>query len=398
MDDKCILAIDIGTSNIKVFVGKIGIDGNVTIAGSGTMATKGVAKGVISDLQLLAKSIEQAVDCAVLATDLSVKDAYIGVGGMELRSSNGVGSIALLSPGSITLDDMERVYQAAALVTVPDDHEVLHILPKRIFVDKKRTNELPIQEKGSHLEVEAHVVSIPKVMFGNLVKMIENLGINVIGIVANAIAVTETIVPAPADNFLMIDIGAGITEVVLYRDKHVELVTALPLGGNYITNDIMQGLAVSWEHAEEIKKYYAKLSNELRGKKTVLDCNAYDTTDKHVSYDFLYEIVESRICELVYLIYDHSKVFLAEHKIEKVLLTGGCGSMPSFTQSIETTFGVPVEFINTQELPFEYNSPRSTACYGILKYAGKHLPKPQAELESNFWRLLIGKCKSFFNN
>lgn len=398
MNDKYILGIDIGTSNIKVFVGRIGIDGHIAVVGSGEMVTEGFVKGVISNSKLLAKSIEQAVDCTVMATNLSIKDAYIGIGGMEIRAVNSIGSIAPSVPDNITLDDLNYVYRAAALVAAPDDDEVLHVLPQKFFVDKQRINGLPLQEKGSHLEVEAHIVSIPKLILNDLVKEIEYLGINIIGVVANAIAITETMITAPTENFMVIDIGAGTTDLVMYKDGHVHLITALPLGGNYITSDIMQGLSISWEHAEEIKKYYAKLNKELRGQETILDCNAYNTTDKHVAYDFLYEIVESRICELVHLIHDHSKIFLAENKIQKVYLTGGCGTMLSFAQNIETIFGVPVEFVNSKELPLEYNSPRNTVCYGILKYAGKNLPKPQVTLKSNSWRSLIRKCRSFFSN
>ncbi|MDF2635707.1 MAG: cell division protein FtsA [Pelosinus sp.] len=399
MEGKYILGIDVGTSNIKVLLGKIGIDESIEIAGSGSMPTEGFTKGVISNSQILAQSIAQAVDCTSLATNLSVKEAYIGIGGMELSAVNSIGSITPAVPNNITLDDMRRVYHAATLVAaIPDEHEILHVLPQKFFVDKQRRNGLPLQEKGSHLEVEAHIVSIPKLVLNNLVKDIEDLGIHVNGVIANAIAVTETITPVSAGNFLVMDIGAGTTELVLYKDGHIYLSTALTLGGNYITNDIMQGLDISWEHAEEIKRYYAKLDKQLRGQEIILDCNAYNTTDKHVSYDFLYDIVESRICELVYLIHDHIKVFLEENKLEKIFLTGGCGAMPSFVQNVEATFSMPVEIAIPQELLLEYSSPRNTACYGILKYAVKNLPKPQATLASSSWRLLMSKCRKFLKN
>lgn len=398
MDGKYILGIDIGTSNIKIFVGEIALDGHVTIVGSGQMTTNGLEKGVISNSNQLVKSIEQAVDCAVMATNISVKNAYIAIGGMELKAVNSIGSIAPSIPSNITIDDVNRVYRAAALVAIPDDHEMLHIFPQKIFVDKQRSIGLPLQEKGAHLEVEAHVVSISKLTLKNLIEEIETLGIHVVGVIANAVAITEATIPVPDETFLVIDIGAGSTELILCQEGQLYFTTALSLGGNYITSDIMQGLDISWEHAEEIKKYYAKLNKQLKGQEIILDCNAYGTTDKHVSYDFLYKIIESRICELVYLMHEHSKIFLAENKIEKVFLTGGCGTMPGFVQSVEATFGIPVEVVALQELPLEYRAPENAACYGILKYAGKNLPEPQVAQESNLWRSLLSKCRSFFKN
>jgi cell division protein FtsA len=398
MEGKYILGIDIGTSFIKVLVGKVEIDGNVLIAGSGTAPTEGFAKGIISDSKQLARSIKQAVDCANMATDISLKDAYIGIGGGEITAVNGVGSIAPLCPNKITLDDMSRVYRAAALVVVPDEHEVLHVLPQKFFIDKQRCDSLPLHEKGSQLEVEAHIVSIPKLVLNSLVNDVEKLGINVIGVVANSIVVTENIAPMLTEDCLFMDIGAGTTELVLYQDKHIVLSASLSLGGNYITNDIVQGISSCWDHGEEIKKYYAKLDKQLRGQEIILDCNAYNTVDKHIPYDFLYDIVESRICEIVYLIHDYLKVALMENKIEKVFLTGGCGAMPSFVQNIEATFGIPVEVVNPKNVSLEYISPRNTTCCGILKYAGKNLPKSQVIPDSNVWCLLRSKCKKFFNS
>jgi cell division protein FtsA len=398
MDGKYILGIDIGTSFIKVFVGKLEIGGGVLIAGSGTIPAEGFTKGMISDSKRLAKSIKQAADCAIMATNISVKDAYVGIGGGGITAVNGVGSIAPLHSNKITLDDMSRVYRAASLVAVPDDHEVLHVLPQKIFIDKQRRDLLPLHEKGSHIEVEAHVISMPKLVLNSLVNDIEQLGINVIGVVANSIAITENIAPALIENCLFMDIGAGTTELVLYQEKQIVLSASLSLGGNYITSDITQGLSICWEHGEEIKKYYAKLDRQLRGQEIVLDCNAYNTADKHIPYDFLYDIIESRICEIVYLIHDYLKVVLAENKVEKVFLTGGCGAMPSFAQNIETTFGIPVEVVIPKDVSLEYISPGNTACCGILKYAGKNFPKTQVIPSSNVWGSLRSKCKRFFNS
>lgn len=398
MDGKYILGIDIGTSFIKVVVGTLENGGDFLIAGSGTSPAEGFTKGVISDSKRLASSIKQAVDCAIMATNISVKDAYIGIGGGEITAINSVGSVAPLHPNNITLDDMSRVYRAAALVAVPDDHEVLHVLPQKIFVDKQIRDLLPLHEKGSHLEVEAHIVSMPKLVLNSLVNDIEQLGINVIGVVANYIAITENIAPMLIENCLFMDIGAGTTDLVLYGGRHIILSASLSLGGNYITSDIMQGLSICWDHGEEIKKYYAKLDKQLRGQEIVLDCNAYNTADKHIPYDFLYDIIESRICEIVYLIHDYLKVMLAEHKIEKVFLTGGCGAMPSFVQNIEATFGIPVEVVFPKNVSLEYISPGNTACCGILKYAGKNLPKIQVVPDGNVWCILKSQCRKFFNS
>ncbi|MBC8016447.1 MAG: cell division protein FtsA [Sporomusaceae bacterium] len=395
MVNRNVLGIDVGTSHIKVFIGKIDSDGRVLIAGSGTAPTIGFLKGVITDVEALAQSISQAVDCAIMATNISIKDAYIGIGGVEISSVSSIGSVAPSSTDVITHEDINRLYKAAVLTGVSDDHEVLHLLPKKFFVDKKRQVELSLQQKCTHLELEAHIITMSKSTVHKLINALESLGINVVGIVANSIVATQLLPTADKQNYLFMDVGAGTTELTLYRDRQIYLSTSLPLGGDYITNDIMKGLSISHNHAEEVKKYYAKLDSNLRGQNIILDCNDYGTTDKQISYDFLNEIIESRIDEIVFLVYDYVKEIIAAEKIEKILLDGGFGAMANFSDSVERIFGLPVEVVALQELPAEYASPSNITCYGVLTYAANNIAD-MPRTNNNPWRSLVSKFKKFF--
>ena len=395
MVNRNVLGIDVGTSHIKVFIGTVDMDGRLLIAGSGTAPTAGFVKGAITDVEALALSISQAIDCAVMATNISIKDAYIGIGGVEISSTSSIGSIAPSSTHVITHEDINRLYQAAVLAGVPDDHEVLHLLPKKFFVDKKRQVELSLQQKCTHLELEAHIITMPKIIFHKLVSAVESLGIHVVGIVSNPIVAAQVLPTVNNQNYLFMDVGAGTTELILYRDRQIYLSASLPLGGDYITSDIMKGLNISHNHAEEVKKYYAKLDSNLRGQNIILDCNDYGTTDKQVSYDFLNEIIESRIDEIVYLVYDYVKDTVVADKIEKVFLAGGCGAMANFSDGVERVFRLPIEVVTLQELPAEYARSSNIACYGVLTYSANNMPDTPL-MGNRTWRSLVSKCKKFF--
>ncbi|MBC8014150.1 MAG: cell division FtsA domain-containing protein, partial [Sporomusaceae bacterium] len=179
------------------------------------------------------------------------------------------------------------------------------------------------------------------------------------------------------------------------RDRQIYLSASLPFGGDYITRDIMKGLGISHNHAEEVKKYYAKLDSNLRGQNIILDCNDYGTTDKQISYDFLNEIVESRIDEIVFLVYDYVKDIVIADKIEKIFLAGGCGAMANFSDGVERIFGMPVEVVTLQELPAEYASTSNITCYGVLTYAANNMPDMPLT-NSNPLRSLVSKFKKFF--
>lgn len=401
MDNRNILGIDIGTSAIKVFIGTIAVDGSILIAGSGTMPTTGFVKGVITDINALAMSIHQAVECAMMATDIVIHDAYLGIGGIELSSITSIGSIAPLNAEGITQEDINRVYQSAILASVPDTHEVLHILPNTFFVDKQRKMDIPLGERCAQLEVEAHIVMISKTVVTALVNAIENFDIHIIGVVANSIVAMQTLPRTSTSLTLFMDVGAGTTELILYRGQEIYYSISLPLGGDYITNDIMQGFTISYNHAEEIKKYYGKLDKKLRGQNIILDFNDYGTTDKQFAYDFLYDIIESRIEEIIYLIKESLKSTCLEDDIEVVFLTGGCGAMPSFADNAEKLFGVPIQVVTSKDLPLEYVSSVNVACYGVLTYAMNNrpnIPNEQVADNHNSWQLLLSKFKKIFNS
>jgi len=398
MDNGHVLGIDIGTSMIKVFIGTLAMDGGVLIAGSGTMPTTGFTKGIITDFEALAMSIKQAVECAVVATSISVKNAYIGIGGIEINSLNSVGSIGLSIRDAITHEDINRLYQAAVLVGALDEDEVLHILPRNFVLDKQQQLDVPLQQKCAHLEVEAHLVTIPKIVMNKLIDAIEKLGINVIGVVANSVVAMQTLPAISTQKTLFMDIGAGTTELILYRGREIYFSTSMPLGGDYITSDIMKGFSISYNHAEEIKKYYGKLDKNLRGQNIILDCNDYGTTDKQFAYDFLYDIIESRIDEIISLIKDPLKSIALEEDIEMIFLTGGCGAMPSFADGVKKMFGVTVEVVTSNELPLEYVSPANVACYGVLTYAVNNIPDGQVVSNNNTWQSLLSRFKKLFNS
>ncbi|WP_378951990.1 cell division protein FtsA [Pelosinus sp. sgz500959] len=398
MDNRYILGIDIGTSTIKAFIGNKMKDGTVFVAGNGTMPTVGIAKGTITDVEQLAMAISQAVECAVMATHISVKDAYIGIGGVELSSISGIGSISLSTTDVIIHDDIERVYQAAILASIPDDHEVLHILPKSFLVDKQRQTHLPLQQQCSHLEVEAQIVSMPRESVYKLIDTVERLGIHIVGVVANHIVASQVLSNISTENYVFMDIGAGTTELMVVRDGQVHLSAALALGGHYITSDIMNGFEITYQHAEEIKRYYSKLDKNLRGKNIILDCNGYGTIDKQFSYDFLYDIIESRIEEIVYLIHEHLKSTMELSKFDKILLTGGCSAMLDIRDHIQKLFGIPVEEVNLEELLPEYANHTNLACYGVLTYAVNHIPDAPVASSHNAWRTLVSKFKNLLTS
>ena len=378
-----ILGIDIGTSYVKVLAGTVDENENVVVIGAGSVPAEGVSQGNIIDVQALAKAVKQAVDCVNIVTRCSYERTYIGISGLEVSAIFGTGSVATKKAGKINRKDIERACQASAFSLINDDRQILHISPICFWVDGQKQNDLPLDRYGTSLKVDTHIVTGAKTKITEIIAALEESGLPITGVIVNYIVSQAVIQQNERTQYLFMDMGAGTTDVVLHHQGHISISASLPLGGEYITGDISQGLVVSRVHAEEIKRYYARLDENLYGQGIVLDCNDYGTTDKHIPYDFLHVIIESRVDEIVGIVYDYLASALLGQSITKIFFTGGCALMPSIIRSIEKRFGVPVEILLPSTLPKEYANPSNTACLGILHYAVTQLPVKVDE--SNVW-------------
>ncbi len=393
MNKKTILAIDVGTGMVKVFAGRLQVNGSVEILGSGAAPTVGYDKGVITDINALAHSIRQAVDCVIMAVDSQPTDCvYLGISGSALAMQNSIGSIAPANSETVTQKDIERACTAAMFAVVNNDCEKLHVFPVKQTIIKP----------DAALEVEAHVISARKEVLHDLTQTLATNNLKLNGIVASSVVAAEAMkreLPSQKNNFIFIDIGAGTADLVIYAGGKLCFSASLPLGGDYITNDLMQGLSVNRSHAEEIKRYYSRLSPELRNQGVILDCNDYGTTDKHISFDFLYDIIECRVEEIVALLYEAIKPLLAKHltetgqTLEAVYLTGGVGAMPSMVSCIAKVFQIHTEIIMPIHCAVEYANPANTVCYGILTYGANDVASEPEAGGSSSWNGFINKAK-----
>lgn len=391
MATKGILGVDVGTGSVKVLAGTADGAGNIVVKGSGAGPSAGFRKGLVTDATALAAAIKEAVDCATMVAGMPHFDVYLGIGGSDITSINSIGSVAPASSRGITGEDLERACTAAGVIAVPDDRRVLHVLPVNYWVDGELQTDVPLDLPGTRLEVECHIVTMSQSLFDELTDALHAIGVHTAGVVANAIVGTLAVVPDTGFNeCLMIDIGAGTTDLVLYNRGAITASASLPLGGDYITGDIAQGLGVSSIHAEEIKRYYGKLDKALLGQGTVLDCNDYGTTDLHVAYDFLYNIVESRVEEIVSMVHGYFDSVLAGNQVNQILLTGGSALLPSVRHEVEKTFVIPVYPAQLEGfMPLEYAHQSNTASYGILSYAAK--VNKNVVKEAGAWRSLWKK-------
>lgn len=372
MDIQRILVMDIGTASIKVFIADIHQQ-DITIHDHGSVVSQAFKKGEISDALSLGASIRQAVECTKSSEDDKIDAVIVGIGGMQISSQFALGGITIKN-GYVSKTDITQVNNAAVLSAATAELEVLHMIPKHYRLDGCVCEKIPLGKSASVLECECSLITVSKGTLEELKSAMQAAEIKVDYFVANIFAIHELMEPAvEEDSYILMDLGAGTVDFIVYEHRNFVKAGSLPIGGCYISQDLMQGTLLDAEHAEKLKCYFGKLDPALRGQNIILDCSDENMQDKNVQYDFIYDIIDSRVNELVNIIYEALSIDLIDRDIKSIYLTGGSSLLYNFTNCLQAKFDMEVKPLDIKAVPAEYRTPSNLALYGMVQYARQRL-------------------------
>lgn len=259
--DKTVAGIDVGSSKITTLIASSTKKGPLTVVGVSTVPSRGIKKGQIVDIDEAVAAINDCLEAAERMAGYKVTSALVSVGGSHIASLNSRGVVAVAgSDNEIGEDDVRRVTEAARAVSIPSSREIIHVIPRDFIVDSQEGIKDPVGMTGVRLEVETHIISGASTSMRNLVKCIQQVGVDVEDLVFSGIASGESTLNDTEKELgvALVDIGGGTTDVCLFVDGSIAHSVVLPIGGKNITNDVAIGLRCSLESAEAIKLFLSK--------------------------------------------------------------------------------------------------------------------------------------------
>ena len=261
--DKLIVGLDVGTSKVCTIIGEMTRDNHINILGMGTNPSLGLQKGVIVNIEQATATIATTIEQAERQAALKIGSAFVGVTGGHISSVNSRGVVAVAKTNrDICSDDVVRAIDSARSVTLPQQREVLHVIPRTFVIDGQDGVRDPVGMNGYRLEVETHIATGTISALTNLFKGVQRTGVEVEELVFSPLAASEAVL-SDAEKRLgvcLLDIGAGTTDVALYIDGSIWHTAVIPVGGNAITNDISMVCRISPEAAEKLKVKYGDAS------------------------------------------------------------------------------------------------------------------------------------------
>lgn len=260
--DKIICGIDIGSSKIATLIASVDEGGKINLIGVSGTPSKGVRKNQVVDIDEAVESITESVESSERMAGYSISSAFVSLGGPQVESTNSHAVVAVSEPeGEIKESDISRVNDAAKAIALPSSREILHVIPRTFTVDGQEGIKDPIGMTGVRLETETHIITGSTTSMRNLVKCIQEVGIDVEELVFGGIASSLSCLTDTEKELgvALVDIGGETTDVVVFVDGSVAYSAVVPIGARHITSDMAVGLRVSLESAEKIKLALGKV-------------------------------------------------------------------------------------------------------------------------------------------
>jgi cell division protein FtsA len=371
------VGLEIGTSKICVVVGEGRPDGTIKILGVGQAPSRGVRKSEIVDFETAMKCVHEAVVDAETKSDVMIRSVYVGITGAHIPRINNRGCVSLPEDrDEMDEQDIEDVKINAREVSIPAQNVFLHSIIQHYHVDGQDGVLNPVGMLGHKLEADFHIVHGVRTRIQNTIRCVKELPLEVEDVVFTALASAQIVLTQHQKNLgaLVIDIGAGTTDYILYVDGAVKQSGVLGVGGDHITNDISMGLRIPMTRAEKLKieEGSVTLGNCLPGD-TILLKDDSGFAGKEIERETLNTIIHLRLRETFELL----KRQLEEEPFinyigEGIFITGGCSHLNGIDHLAEEVFELPARVAHAQTmsgLTSAFENPQFSAAIGLIKYA-----------------------------
>lgn len=401
-----IVALDIGTSKVVAVVAEaLPEEGRFEVIGLGQHESKGMRKGVVVNIESTVNSIQRALEEAELMADCKIREVYTGIAGNHITSFNSSGMVAVKDK-EVSEADVARVIETAKAVNIPTDHQVLHVLTQQFIVDSQEDIRQPVGMSGIRLEVRVHIVTGAVSAAQNIVKCVRRCGLEVQDLILQPLASSMVCLTNDEKELgvVLVDIGAGTTDIAIFTGGAIRHTTVLPVSGDQVTSDIAAMLRTPTPDAEEIKLRYGIAKQVLANPDELIEVPGLGDRDvRRVKRQTLGAVIEPRIEELFMMVQQVVRDSGYEDLIASgVVLTGGTALMPGIVELAEDVFLKPVRVAVPDyrgSLADMVRNPRFSTVMGLLTEARvQRLRGGKIKQQNGMLKDIISRMKEWFMN
>jgi len=401
-----IVGVDIGTSRVTTVVGEVNNFEQIEIICMTKAKCSGIKKGKIINDDEVAMAIAKTINDAEEEANLRINSAYVTIPGkyVTIVQNSVVKEIRDKFVG-ISSRDVSSGLMLVKDIELPENKTIIDIVPESFVLDDGQVVSDPVGAFSSSLTLNAEIIIADKEYVKQLHQIFKKADLEIDGIIPNTLAQRNLILDNNElnDNIMLLDIGAGNTDIGVFEGNKFVYTNTIPLGGDSITNDIALVLDISVEEAEKLKKQYGlALKSFIDNDNDVIlnTCNGISKT-RTIKSSELIAIIEARIEEIFYLV---NKDILSQgikSKINNVILTGqGITNISKSDVAGKIALNIPVK-MSTGRL-ISTVKPSFRTSYSLVRYiaarpfAKSVSSKIDTVLEENVFKIIVDRIKEFF--
>ena len=386
--------LDLGTARTTLLQVSLE-DGLLRYAGHITVASQGMKKGAVVSLPAAAERVRAAAAALEQRSGAAVERVLLSLTGVQVRGVTSQAGVALTSRSrEITREDARRVLDLARSITLPEDRQILHVVPQEFVLDRQGGVQEPVGMLASRLEARIYAITVAATAKDNLVLAANRAGLEVEEIIFAPLAAAEAVLSAEERHagVALLDMGAGTTGVLVYTQGGLAHAGTVPIGGDHFTNDIAAGLGTPAAEAERIKCDYGAVAASFAGEASAIELPGVgDLPARAVSRRRLCECIEARARELVGMI--QAEVSKGGTLGGGIVVVGGGWRLQGLREMLAASTGMPVRVAQPAPIdgmPALLQEPEFAFACGACYYAHRllarqtHAPTLWEKLKAKF--------------
>lgn len=375
-ESRVVGALEIGTTKVAILLGEIVEDAALNIIGHCVCSAKGVKKGQIADLNLAGDCVHAAIAKAEKDAHSRIDEVYLSQTGGHLQGNFNVGTTNVSSPdGVVRLVDIEQAKEDAKRRKLPEDRTYIHHIQNPFSLDGHPVDN-PLSREARQLQVGYWSVHGDSLVVSDSLRVVRGIDLDVSDMIISSIASGAVLLEETEkeNGALVVDIGGGTTDYVLYRKGYIVKTGVVPVGGDHITNDLSIGLRVSRKNAEEFKVKYGQACYEsVHREEKVWLFGDFTIGDREYPLAALTRIIEARVGEIFDIIKEQlqqAEVYEPAAIASGVVLTGGSSRLKGIEVCAEKRLGMSARCADgPSDVDPALAKPEYSTCLGLLHYA-----------------------------
>ena len=400
-----IVGVDIGTSKVCTVVGEVNNFSQVEIICNTSYKCNGLKKGKIINEDEVILSLAKTIKDAEEETNLKINSAYVTIPGKYVTIvQNSITKEVKDKYAGISVRDVQNAIMQVKDIEVPEGQNLIDIVPDKITLENGTVVTDPVGSLSSNFTISAQVILADRDYVRQLSNIFKKAGLEIDGIVPTTLAERNLVLDTNElhDNIMLLDIGAGNTDIGVFEGSTFLYTNSIPLGGDTITNDIALVLNISEEEADKLKRQYGLALKSFidNDNDIILNTRKDNNKNKIIKSSELIEIIEARIEEMFSIINKDITNHGLKQKINNVILTGqGIVNINKSDVAGKINLNIPVKISTGRAISTV--KPAYRTSYALVRYiAARPFAKTVAsnidtQNDENILKTIFEKIKEF---